>query len=231
MFCLVSRILSFSLSFVQVAMPFLRKQPCTVSRVLSIADIPPHDVPHSHCEYAYYYDPLYFPQYHASIFDDKDNTCSWLQLGFEKHVRDCLSCDVPRFPPNGVLLVQYMRGSFMLSTAGQDLYLAVEAIESPSFTFCRSSRLLSIRALPVAVWNQTVQNVLSELPPWFFCSDDHYTLSLASVSRRDLCQAACFIGASPHIRKAEFIWYLLHDFLLQRTVAKRHANPKWCRQP
>jgi hypothetical protein len=46
--------------FIEVTMLFLWKQPCTVSRVLSIADIPPHDVLHSPCEYAYYYDTLYY---------------------------------------------------------------------------------------------------------------------------------------------------------------------------
>jgi len=185
---------------------------------LSIADIPPHDVLHSPCEYAYYYDALYFPQFHASIFDDENNVCSWLQLGFEKHARDCSSCDVPRVPANGVLVVQYMQGSFVLSSAGQDLYLSVEAIESPSFTFCRSSRVLLIRALPAAMWNQTLQNVLSEHPPWFFCSEDHYAILLDSVSRRDLCQAACFVRASPHLRKAEFIQYLLRDFYCKRQI-------------
>ena len=194
-------------------MPFLWKQPCTVSRVLSIADIPPH------CEYAYYYDALYYPECHTSVFETQSSVCSWLQTGFENHTRDCSSCvKVPSFRPTGMLHVHYMQDKFMLSAADLEVYLTIGDIESASFTFCRYARLLSNRAVPIPVWNRTMQGVLSEYPPWLFRSDEHYTSSLGSVSRRDLSQAAGFMGANTHLRKAECIQLLLHDFLRQRTA-------------
>jgi hypothetical protein len=48
-------------SFVGYAMVFLRKRPCVLSRVLSDADCPPHDIFHMPCQYPRYYDSLYYP--------------------------------------------------------------------------------------------------------------------------------------------------------------------------
>ena len=49
-----------------------------VPRVLNASKCPPHNVVHDLCQYGEYYDPLYSPADHSSLFDSESSVCAWV---------------------------------------------------------------------------------------------------------------------------------------------------------
>ena len=82
-------------------MPFVTKQPCKTTRVLSFDACPPHNVPHKICEYPLYYDACYFPELHKEIFETGDSVKLWLVIGLIDHSRFCESCTREKFFVDG----------------------------------------------------------------------------------------------------------------------------------
>jgi hypothetical protein len=72
--------------------PFLVKMPSIVARVLDDDLCPPHNIVHDIGPYPAYYDPLYFPHLHASIYATAYSFCRWLHNSLRMHCAACLRC-------------------------------------------------------------------------------------------------------------------------------------------
>ena len=73
-------------------MPFHCKQSSMLSCVLCTSQCPPNNVFHEICEYPVYYDALYSPADHVSLFEKKELVCHWLLDGLLDHFSACSSC-------------------------------------------------------------------------------------------------------------------------------------------
>ena len=71
-------------------MPFLCKHPSMLPRALCASQCPPHNVFHSITEYPEYYDPLYFPKCHVSLFETEQSVCAWTVV--IKYFADSFHC-------------------------------------------------------------------------------------------------------------------------------------------
>ncbi|KAG2112593.1 uncharacterized protein F5147DRAFT_683654 [Suillus discolor] len=69
----------------QAVSPFISKHPSRVPRVLEVAACPPYNLCHLIELYPLYYDPLYYPQYHPSVFATSENFCIWLRASLSTH--------------------------------------------------------------------------------------------------------------------------------------------------
>ena len=72
---------------------FLNKSPCTVPRQLDEASCPPEGM-HNIADYPLYYDPLYFPHEHSSVFETPENFVAWLSRSLNSHHIHCADCDL-----------------------------------------------------------------------------------------------------------------------------------------
>ena len=78
--------------FLASKMPFLVKQPSRSPRVLCATHCPPHDIFHDISDFRLYYDPLYFPNFFASMFDSSIKVSDWLLIELRRHFECCRSC-------------------------------------------------------------------------------------------------------------------------------------------
>ena len=53
---------------------------------------PPPEVPHLIYDYPYYYDLLYFPQFHLSPFNNPQTFCHWLASALNNRHETCHHC-------------------------------------------------------------------------------------------------------------------------------------------
>jgi hypothetical protein len=199
-------------------MTFVQKLPCQVARVLDSADYPPHDVPHTTCQYPLYYDALYYPHYHPLVFRDENTVYEWLLKGLENHTMTCVSClhDHPH-SASRTYGVEYMVPSrFSVATSSAEVIISVNSIESAAFTFCRLIRHLLSGSMPTDNWLESAQYVLCKQPSWLFRSEEHYLQALTELSVPVLVEASHALGLTGRLRKAELIRVILHDFARER---------------
>lgn len=71
---------------------FIVKHPCRRVRVLEEDQCPPFGIDHDIRDYPAYYDPLYYPQFHASKFENARSFCCWLSEALTNHSQDCSRC-------------------------------------------------------------------------------------------------------------------------------------------
>ena len=62
-------------------MHFINKWACMAAHVLVYEDCPPHDTMHETDDYPMYYDALYFPELHLSMFKTLETVKAWLLVG------------------------------------------------------------------------------------------------------------------------------------------------------
>jgi hypothetical protein len=118
-------------------MPFLNKCACTAPRALLLEDCncPPDDVPHLPSKYPKHYDPLYYLQYHSSVFETPKSVCEWLTDSVKEHQPSCHVCTHPTSVMQ--FQVEYAGGRFHLTLGTAIATLSVSEIECPSFSLCR----------------------------------------------------------------------------------------------
>src|ERR1700685_3015455 len=127
-------------------MPFLKKLPCTAPRVLSFEDCPPDNVPHLPSEYPCYYDAIYYPDFHPSVYTTSQSFCLWLSLSLEHHHLCCSSCQ-SELPSD--ISVNYTSDLISVNVGSCSERFSIPQIESSSFSVCRLHRLLSnVRVKP-----------------------------------------------------------------------------------
>ena len=105
-------------------MSFLNKCACTALQVLSLNGCPLDNVPHMPSDYPIYYDALYFPWLHPSVFNTSNLFCQWLPKAMidhwcGSHACSCVSSMWPFSIGNidGCFTVTFGQHSMSLSTA------------------------------------------------------------------------------------------------------------------
>jgi len=224
----------FSHSFFPLSsMSFLSKQPSVLPRVLCASDCPPHDVLHECSEYPLYYDALYFPEYHSSLFRTEKKVCQWLLNGLLQHFVDC-PFSPSNLPNNSHLSMNkiiYHAPNFFLQLFGVEIVFSKFDVESSSFNFCTLHRqLLAVRSNTLSVSPDDclcvadAERVLFEVPPWFFFKQFIYFRSLSRYSVSDLKPVAYSLPHTVLRHKKKFIECIVQD-LKKRAATMTTRKP------
>ena len=118
-------------------MLFVLKHPSVVPHALCASKCPTHNVFHSATEYPQYYDPLYFPKCHVSLFESEVAICVWLLNNLQIYSIVCSSCP-PLCPlcENFEDSVGLFRIFFLLSMLPVLIFKSLRLLLSPfCFTF------------------------------------------------------------------------------------------------
>lgn len=113
------------------AVPFITKAPCRVARVLEEDMCPPFQTLHVIDDYPYYYDPLYFPELHPTLFDNAQRFCDWLVSALNNHHLLCHRC-----PMYGNVCVFYDGVSFVISCNARSITMSMQLFESAAYYHC-----------------------------------------------------------------------------------------------
>lgn len=196
---------------------FLRKQPCTVTRVLDLVECPPDEIPHDPLDYPLYYDPVYFPTMHETVFQDPNSVCRWLSIAMEEHWTRCNSCGKPL----GVTScsVTYSLDCFTLPCAQRSVTIRADDIESSGFTFCRVSRKFHSESASHPIENFDINITLSNNPYWFYFKDVEYETNLNQLPVPILSRSMSSVTGRSFrlVRKSDLVRSILDDFLLKRA--------------
>ena len=186
--------------------------------MLSIRDCPPHNELHTVCQYPRYYDALYFPEYHTSVFEDEHTVCEWLRAELQTHLVTCACAFGSRVPSQSRVFVHYSLENFVIEFGSAEVVLSVGDVESSMFSFCKVVRRLFLNYDLADVWTESALYVLSQLPPWLFRNDCDYRQPLNELTRSDLLRAARNVGTVGRHRKTDLIQLLVYDFVTARTA-------------
>jgi len=124
----------------QPVSPFLTKYPSHVPRVLDAVACPPHNLCHLIESYPLYYDPVYYPQFHTSVFATSENFCLWLRVSLSTHCNACLTCR-SKFPSDvsSLLSVSVLSDGVSLCVCIDNVPMTFDRawFESPGYSHCK----------------------------------------------------------------------------------------------
>ena len=146
------------------------------AHVLAYEDCPPHNIMHETNDYPLYYNALYFPKLHLSIFETLETVKAWLVAGIAEHKINC-GCT----PNNdGTFSVVITDDHFQISLRVQEASFTANYIESASFSF----------------W------CLARMAAWIMYSETHYKENLGCITHNILqASAQNVMKIVPHHKK------------------------------
>ncbi|KAI5997195.1 hypothetical protein EDC04DRAFT_2798063 [Pisolithus marmoratus] len=159
---------------------FLHKQPCVVPRLLDEASCPP-DGPHIPADYPLYYDPLYYPHEHVSIFETPIKFVTWLSKSLKSHHVHCVNCELEFV--GCILFDDY---SLKVSYAPYRVCLtkSPEYFASANYMHCLLlSELKGVARSPPLNIAACVARQMDRLPSWLQYSESIYMLNLLRLKR------------------------------------------------
>ena len=168
-------------------MPFLCKQPCLQPRVLSASQCPPHDVVHDVSQFPDFYDALYYPMDHPSLFVSEQNVCAWLSDGLRAHFSRCFFCSSSKFSsPEVIWNISYRCGDFCFQYKACQLHVTFSYIESSSFSFCRLFHSLFDFIHDDGNLAAKGKQVVEKKPTWLMRTSTSLLSSVCSLALSDL---------------------------------------------
>jgi hypothetical protein len=206
-------------------MSFIIKQPSLLSRILNASDCPPDDVEHMASDYPAFYDALYFPEDHFSIFETEFFFCEWLLERVDYHSYTCRSC--PQVPPclrtvDWNNQVSYENRCFTINFYGICTTISIIDVQSSFFSFCRLHR----RFFPASCedrhvcgnvgqcqWVSDAECVRNDVPYWMMRNEIDYLDCLSRLSIADLKDVSRSLCRFNPRTKSDFIQILVQDFL------------------
>jgi hypothetical protein len=209
-------------------MSFIIKQPSLLSRVSNASDCPPDNVEHIASDYPAFYDALYFPEDHFSIFETESFFCEWLLERVSHHSCTCHSC--PQVPPclrkvDWNNQVFYENGCFTINFYGICTTISINDVQSSFFSFCRLHRRffpVSCEGRPVCgnvgqcQWVSDAECVRNDVPYWMMRNETDYLDCLSRLSIADLKDGSRSLCRFNPRTKFDFIQILVQDFLEER---------------
>jgi hypothetical protein len=200
-------------------MLFIDKRACTAPRVLSLDDCPADKVPHMLSDYPIYYDALYFPELHPSVFETADSFCHWLSKAVRDHQCGLHACSCTSL----VLLfgVDYIDGSFNVTLGRHSMSLSKTDVELSSFTVCRTIRRLLQVAVVDDSFDRTRHVLLDQNPIWCYRPDPEISRALMELPVPTLIDGVrCFRPdkAVSRLRKNDLVQLIIHDFISRRAA-------------
>ena len=122
---------------------------------------PPVDTPHDVDDYPHYYDPLYFPHLHLSMFENPSNFCNWLASALDNHQLLCHRC-----PHVKNVCVFYDGMIISIACNGHSVVLSLQTLQSAQY--CHCTVLLKIAKHDSLSVSQYLPIKTSDLPSCFF---------------------------------------------------------------
>jgi hypothetical protein len=203
-------------------MSFFNKRACTVPRVLSLEKCPPDEVPHMPSEYPLYYDALYFPEFHPSVFETPDSFCRWLTEAVSDHLNGFRACSCTSFifP----FAIDYRQGCFNVTFGPHSMLLSTADVESSSFTVCRTLRRLVTFKEP---FDTARAVLLNGDPTWCYRPDHEISRALMDLSAPALFDAVRRFQANKlrnKLRKNDAVRLIVRDFVSRRLALVTLGN-------
>lgn len=156
---------------------------------------PPVDTPHDIDDYPHYYDPLYFPHLHPSIFENLLNFCNWLASALDNHQLLCHCCPLVKNA-----CVFYDRMIISIAGNGRSVTMSLQALESAQYRHCMV--LLKIAKCNHLSVSQYLPIRTSDLPSWFLYSPELVEQQLMFMSMDDLLSSASTSGIKFVVQRA-----------------------------
>ena len=146
---------------------------------------PPVDIPHAIDDYPNYYDPLYFPHLHPSVFENSRNFCNWLASALNNHKLMCHHCPVVKD-----VCVFYDGMIVSIACNARSVTMSLQALQSAQYCHCtvvlkivKRDSLSVFQYLPVRI---------SDLPSWFLYSSELVKQQLMLMTVDDLLSLGTF---------------------------------------
>ena len=168
---------------------------------------PPVETLHLIDDYPHYYDPLYFPHLHPSIFENSHNFCNWLASALNNHRLLCHRCPVLKN-----VCVFYDGMIISITCNARSVSISLQALQSARYRHC--SVLLKITEHDPSNVSQSLLSKTSDLPSWFFYSPELLKLQLTPISMDNLLSSARGSGISGKICPKNFCIDALQSHIL-----------------
>ena len=178
---------SFQRPFIK--MPFLFKQPSVLPCILCASQCLPHDVLHDQIEYPSFYDPLYSPVDHTTLFDSEQSVCQWLQHGLVVHRVECSRCSqTTSFFSEMICRACFSSNFFEIEFLQLHFRVPISYIESSTFSFCGLYRHL----LTFTDINHS-SLLVHYHPLWLQTMSEEFLTCLSVISLSHLNDAMCLL--------------------------------------
>jgi hypothetical protein len=165
-----------------------------LSRILCASQCPPHNVYHEIEQFPsrLYYNPVYFPSYHVSLFETEETVCQWLLKGLQDHI--LVRCSCLQLPDSFQKSecddkVCYKSSVFHVKFHGLCLLVPLAYVECSFFSFCRllHRQLLSLtsklQCIPADMdqWSIHAETAVAQVPIWVMRDEEEYSVSVSVV--------------------------------------------------
>ena len=200
-------------------MLFIDKSPCQRARVLDSQDCPPSGIEHTVNDYPLYYDPLYHPSDHPTLFQTSATVCAWLTSALRAHPAQCHICSMSVFHGH----VSFLDDVFEVHiNSFRSVFLKKPDLEKASYHHCQVFSMMDkvVSASDSSTVSECFRRVVEDDPPWLFYSNEHHEFMLSTLTVPVLREASLGIVSVPrHQRnKASFIASILHHFAQHRAT-------------
>ena len=198
-------------------MLFIDKHACTAPQVLSLKDCPLDKVPHMPSDYPIYYDALYFPELHPSVFKMADSFCHWLSEAVRDHQCGLHACSCTSL----VLLfgVDYIDGSFNVTLGQHSMSFSRSDVESSSFTVCRT--ICWLLAVVNGSFDRTRHVLLDQIPIWCYRPEPEISRALMELPVPTLIDGVRRFRpdkAVSRLRKNDLVQLIIHEFISRQAA-------------
>ena len=199
-------------------MPFLFKQPSVLPHVLSTSQCPPHDVLHDQIEYPLFYDTLYLPADHTTLFDSEQSVCQWPQHGLVIHLVECSqNSQTTSFFSEMICRACFSSNFFEIESLQLHFCVPISYIESSTFSFC---------GLYCCLLTFTDINHSSLLvhhhPLWLQTMSEEFLTCLSVVSLSHLNDVMCPLKLFPLCLKTATMEAIVNNVLQEQAQFTSH---------
>ena len=171
---------------------------------------PPVETPHIIDDYPHYYDPLYLPHLHPSVFENSRNFCNWLASALNNHQLLCRRCPVLKN-----VCVFYDGIIISITCNALSVTMSLQSLQSAQYHHCKV--LLKIAEHHPLTVSQYLPIRTSDFPPWFLYSPELVKQQLMFMSAHNLLLSARASGIKLPRSKN-----LCVDALQSHILATRH---------
>lgn len=179
---------------------FIVKHPCCRVRVLEEDQCPPFGIDHDIRDYPAYYDPLYYPQFHASKFENARSFCCWLSEALTNHSQDCSRC---LGWPLSNCVVTYDGVGVSISCKFIDLSCSLCYFESESYIHCDLVNRLQVQSHSCSDgFSAFFHRCVNDLPHWMYYSDNVLRNRLALFSNEVLLRTIKQFGERSSLKRS-----------------------------
>jgi hypothetical protein len=176
-------------------------------------------------DYPVYYDALYFPELHPSVFETADSFCHWLSKAVRDHQCGLHACGCTSLLLPLPFGIDYIDGHFNVIFGQHSMSFSRADVESPTFTVCRTIRRLVSLVDEPFVTSRVV--LLNENPTWCYRPDPEISQALMDLPLPALVDGVRHFRpdkAVSRLRKNDLIQLIVRDFVSRRAALVELQN-------